>query len=89
MVIQEVRGTCYSCLQSPIGKACCARGEVALSLVKLEAVMGQGSGGVGRGLGRRSPIRPQAVLHVEAPVPGAFNMFVVKLSAKESQHSSQ
>lgn len=30
-----------------------------------------------------------AVLHPGASVPGAFNVFVVKLSARESQHSSQ
>ena len=30
-----------------------------------------------------------AVQHPGVPVPGAFNVFVVKLSARESQHSSQ
>lgn len=79
-------------LEKPVGQG----GELAPALVKLEAVMGHGS--VGRGLGRRvlaqgrGPIPPPllwAVLHVEAPLPGAFNVFVVKLSAGESQHSSQ
>lgn len=59
--------------------------------MKLEAVRGPGSGG---GVGGRtweeySRPSPQSVFHVEAPLPGAFNMFVVKLSGKESQHSSQ
>lgn len=52
---------------------------------------------VGGGLGRRilAEERPGevffsgAVLHPGASVPGAFNVFVVKLSARESQHSSQ
>lgn len=58
--------------------------------------MGQGSWGGDLGEGFRlgkershpAPL-PWAVLHVEVPVPGAFNVFVVKLSVKESQHSSQ
>lgn len=49
--------------------------------------MGSGGGMGERTLEEYSP--HWSILHVEAPLPGAFNMFVVKLSAKESQHSSQ
>lgn len=80
----------------PVEKLLGQGGEVASALVKLEAVMGQGSWGGDLGEGFRlgkershpAPL-PWAVLHVEVPVPGAFNVFVVKLSVKESQHSSQ
>lgn len=51
-----------------------------------------GGRGVGRGiLAKKGQERvfSRAVPHPGAPEPGAFNVFVVKLSAGESQHGSQ
>lgn len=58
----------------------------------LRAVSPLGETGLGEGFWLkkgRERFSSWAVPHLGAPVPGAFNMFVVKLSAGESQHSSQ